>query len=217
MKDPLDLDRTTDIEEFLKNNKSQAVGYIRVSSIDQNTNRQLDGLSLDRVFIDKITGSTKERPQLQQMLDYVRYGDMVIVHSLDRLARNFDDLLAIIKELNQKGVSFKSLQENITINATGNNPIDVLILHIFGAIAQFNRSLIREAQREGIAKAKARGVYKGRKSVLTADTVAKIEALIKERNSSVENYKKLSNTDIAKQVGISKSTLYRYLGKRQMK
>lgn len=142
---------------------------------------------------------------------------MVIVHSLDRLARNFDDLLAIIKKLNQKGVSFKSLQENITINATGNNPIDVLILHIFGAIAQFNRSLIREAQREGIAKAKARGVYKGRKSVLTADTVAKIEALIKERNSSVENYKKLSNTDIAKQVGISKSTLYRYLGKRQMK
>lgn len=122
MKDPLDLDRTTDIEEFLKNNKSQAVGYIRVSSIDQNTDRQLDGLSLDRVFIDKITGSTKERPQLQQMLDYVRYGDMVIVHSLDRLARNFDDLLAIIKELNQKGVIFKSLQENITINATGNSP-----------------------------------------------------------------------------------------------
>lgn len=104
MKDPLDLDRTTDIEEFLKNNKSQAVGYIRVSSIDQNTDRQLDGLSLDRVFIDKITGSTKERPQLQQMLDYVRYGDTVIVHSLDRLARNFDDLLAIIKKLNQKAL-----------------------------------------------------------------------------------------------------------------
>lgn len=104
MKDPLDLDRTTDIEEFLKNNKSQAVGYIRVSSIDQNTDRQLDGLSLDRVFIDKITGSTKGRPQLQQMLDYVRYGDTVIVHSLDRLARNFDDLLAIIKKLNQKAL-----------------------------------------------------------------------------------------------------------------
>lgn len=104
MKDPLDLDRTTDIEEFLKNNKSQAVGYIRVSSIDQNTDRQLDGLSLDGVFIDKITGSTKERPQLQQMLDYVRYGDTVIVHSLDRLARNFDDLLAIIKKLNQKAL-----------------------------------------------------------------------------------------------------------------
>lgn len=104
MKDPLDQDRTTDIEEFLKNNKSQAVGYIRVSSIDQNTGRQLDGLSLDRVFIDKITGGTKERPQLQQMLDYVRYGDTVIVHSLDHLARNFDDLLVIIKKLNQKAL-----------------------------------------------------------------------------------------------------------------
>ncbi|OBX48341.1 recombinase family protein [Moraxella nonliquefaciens] len=215
MKDPLDLDRTTDIEEFLKNNKSQAVGYIRVSSIDQNTDRQLDGLSLDRVFIDKITGSTKERPQLQQMLDYVRYGDMVIVHSLDRLARNFDDLLAIIKELNQKGVSFKSLQENITINATGNNPIDVLILHIFGAIAQFNRSLIREAQREGIAKAKARGVYKGRKPSLTSEKQAVIERRLAQKEKDLQSYKAISYQSIADEVGVSLATLNRYLVKRK--
>ncbi len=215
MKDPLDLDRTTDIEEFLKNNKSQAVGYIRVSSIDQNTDRQLDGLSLDRVFIDKITGSTKERPQLQQMLDYVRYGDMVIVHSLDRLARNFDDLLAIIKELNQKGVSFKSLQENITINATGNNPIDVLILHIFGAIAQFNRSLIREAQREGIAKAKARGVYKGRKPSLTSEKQAVIERRLAQKEKDLQSYKAISYQSIADEVGFSLATLNRYLVKRK--
>lgn len=102
MKDPLGQDRTTDIEEFLKNNKSQAVGYIRVSSIDQNTDRQLDGLSLDRVFIDKITGSTKERPQLQQMLDYVRYGDMVIVHSLDHLAKYFRAYLPTINRCVKK-------------------------------------------------------------------------------------------------------------------
>lgn len=215
MKDPLDQDPTTDIEEFLKNNKSQAVGYIRVSSIDQNTDRQLDGLSLDRVFIDKITGSTKERPQLQQMLDYVRYGDMVIVHSLDRLARNFDDLLAIIKELNQKGVSFKSLQENITINATGNNPIDVLILHIFGAIAQFNRSLIREAQREGIAKAKARGVYKGRKPSLTSEKQAVIERRLAQKEKDLQSYKAISYQSIADEVGVSLATLNRYLKKRQ--
>jgi len=215
MKDPLDLDRTTDIEEFLKNNKSQAVGYIRVSSIDQNTDRQLDGLSLDRVFIDKITGSTKERPQLQQMLDYVRYGDMVIVHSLDRLARNFDDLLSIIKELNQKGVSFKSLQENITINATGNNPIDVLILHIFGAIAQFNRSLIREAQREGIAKAKARGVYKGRKPSLTSEKQAVIERRLAQKEKDLQSYKAISYQSIADEVGVSLATLNRYLVKRK--
>ena len=162
-----------------------------------------------------MTGSIKDRPQLKGMLDYVRYGDIVVVHSLDRLARNFDDLLAIIKELNQKGVTFQSLQENITINATGDNPIDTLILHIFGAISQFNRSLIREAQKEGIAKAKQRGVYKGRKSVLTPQVVAQIEELLAKRHASVENYKKLSNNDIARQVGISKSSLYRYLNKRK--
>lgn len=215
MTDPLDQNRTVDIEEFIKHHKSQAVGYVRVSSLDQNPDRQLDGVALDRIFIDKMTGSTKDRPQLKAMLDYVRYGDIVVVHSLDRLARNFDDLLAIIKELNQKGVTFQSLQENITINATGDNPIDTLILHIFGAISQFNRSLIREAQKEGIAKAKQRGVYKGRKSVLTPQVVAQIEELLAKRHASVENYKKLSNNDIARQVGISKSSLYRCLNKRK--
>ena len=215
MKDPLDQDHTTDIEEFLKNNKSQAVGYIRVSSIDQNTDRQLAGLALDRVFTDKMTGKSKDRPQLQAMLDYVRYGDMVIVHSLDRLARNFDDLLAIIKELNQKGVSFKSLQENITINATGNNPIDMLILHIFGAIAQFNRSLIREAQRESIAKAKARGVYKGRKPSLTSEKQAVIERRLAQKEKDLQSYKAISYQSIADEVGVSLATLNRYLVKRK--
>ena len=215
MKDPLNQDRTTDIEEFLKNNKSQAVGYVRVSSIDQNTDRQLAGLALDRVFTDKMTGKSKERPQLQAMLDYVRYGDMVIVHSLDRLARNFDDLLAIIKELNQKGVIFKSLQENITINATGNSPMDLLILHIFGAIAQFNRSLIREAQREGIAKAKARGVYKGRKPSLTCEKQAVIERRLAQKEKDLQSYKAISYQSIADEVGVSLATLNRYLVKRK--
>lgn len=214
MKDPFDDNRTIDIDE-LNTQKVQIVGYIRVSSTDQNTDRQLDGVALDRIFTDKMTGATKDRPQLKAMLDYVRYGDTVVVHSLDRLARNFDDLLIVINQLTKKGVTFKSLLENITINGTNTSPIDTLILHIFGAIAQFNRSLIREAQREGIAKAKKRGVYKGRKSVLTDENIAQIEALIKERNSSVENYKKLTNTDIAKKVGISKSTLYRYLDKNK--
>lgn len=216
MKDPLDQDRTIDIDE-LNIQKVQTIGYIRVSTIDQNTDRQLDGVALDRIFTDKMTGATKDRPQLKAMLDYVRYGDTVVVHSLDRLARNFDDLLAIINQLAKKGVTFKSLQENITINGINTSPIDTLILHIFGAIAQFNRSLIREAQQQGIAKAKQRGVYKGRKSVLTDENIAKIEALLAQRNSSVDEYKKISHTDIAKQVGISKSSLYRYLEKRKQK
>lgn len=214
MKDPLDNDRTLEID-YSMGNKAQIVGYIRVSSLDQNTERQLDGVALDRVFVDKMTGSTKDRPQLKAMLEYVRHGDVVVVHSLDRLARNFDDLLSIIKQLKQKGATFKSLQENLAINATSDNPIDTLILHIFGAIAQFNRSLIREAQREGIAKAKKRGVYKGRKSVLTPQVVAQIEELLTKRHASVENYKKISHNDIARQVGISKSSLYRYLDKRK--
>lgn len=214
MKDPLDQNRTVDIDEYTATQKVQTVGYIRVSSLDQNTDRQLDGIVLDKIFTDKMTGSTKERPQLTAMLDYVRYGDTVVVHSLDRLARNFDDLLTIIKRLTQKGVTFKSLQENIAINGTNTSPMDTLILHIFGAIAQFNRSLIREAQKEGIVKAKQKGVYKGRKSVLTQDTVAQIEHLLAKRNSSVDEYKKISHTDIARQVGISKSSLYRYLQTR---
>lgn len=214
MKDPLDQDRTIDIDE-LNIQKVQIIGYIRVSSIDQNIDRQLDGVALDRIFTDKMTGATKDRPQLKAMLDYVRYGDTVIVHSLDRLARNFDDLLNIIKELGTKGVTFKSLQENITINGTNTSPIDTLILHIFGAIAQFNRSLIREAQREGIAKAKQRGVYKGRKPSLTPEKQAIIEECLKDKEKNLESYKAISYQSIADEVGVSLATLNRYLKKRK--
>ncbi|OBX76248.1 hypothetical protein A9308_08925 [Moraxella atlantae] len=197
--------------------KGQSVGYIRVSSIDQNIERQLDGLNLDKVFIDKMTGSTKDRPELQHMIEYVRQGDTVYVHSLDRLARNFDNLLDIIKQLNKKGVIFKSLKENLTLDGLNNNPMDILILHIFGAIAEFNRSLIREAQREGIAKAKKRGVYKGRKSVLTPERIAIIEELLTQKESSIDEYKKISYQKIADTAGVSIATLNRYLNKRQKK
>lgn len=194
--------------------KYQVIGYVRVSTTEQNTDRQLDDVELDKLFIDKKTGTTKQRPELQKLLEYVRYGDTVIVHSLDRLARNFNDLLDIIKFFNDKGVIFKSLKENITIDGLNKNPIDMLILHIFGAIAEFNLSLTKEAQREGIEKAKAKGVYKGRKSILTDQKKAEIDALLEQRNSSVEQYKSISNVEIAKRVGISKATLYRYLAKK---
>lgn len=214
MKDPLDQDRTIDIDE-LNTQKVQTVGYIRVSTAEQNTDRQLDGIALDRIFTDKMTGSIKDRPQLQAMLDYVRYGDTVVVHSLDRLARSLEDLISIINQLNQKGVSFKSIKDNLTFDGVNNSPMDKFFLHILGAVSELERALIRERQKEGIEKAKKKGVYKGRKSVLTTDIIAQIENLLAERNSSVENYKTMSNTDIAKQVGISKSSLYRYLDKRE--
>ena len=193
----------------------QTVGYIRVSTAEQNTDRQLDGIALDRIFTDKMTGSIKDRPQLQAMLDYVRYGDTVVVHSLDRLARSLEDLISIIKKKKKKGVSFKSIKDNLTFDGVNNSPMDKFFLHILGAVSELERALIRERQKEGIEKAKKKGVYKGRKSVLTTDIIAQIESLLAERNSSVENYKTMSNTDIAKQVGISKSSLYRYLDKRE--
>lgn len=193
------------------NAKGQMIGYVRVSTTDQNTARQLDGLKLDKVFSDKQSGKDKDRPQLKAMIEYARSGDTVFVHSLDRLARNFDDLLAIIKELNAKGVTFKSQAENITIGGNGTNPMDTLILHIFGAIAQFNRSLILEAQREGIAKAKERGVYTGRKPSIDKEKAKQIDELLAQKNKDLDSYKSLSYQDIADKTGISLSTLNRYM------
>ncbi|MFB2539320.1 MULTISPECIES: recombinase family protein [unclassified Acinetobacter] len=213
MKDTED-DKTVDWVQSA-DSKCQIVGYVRVSSFEQNTERQLHGIKLDKVFEDKMTGTVKKRPELEKMLEYVRHGDTVIVHSLDRLARNFDDLLAIIKQLNTKGVVFKSIKENLSIDGTNKNPMDMLILHIFGAVAEFNHALIKENQRDGIARAKARGVYKGRKSVLNETTKQQIEELLEQRKNLPKKDKKaLNNIEIAKRVGISKSTLYRYLDEK---
>lgn len=214
MIDPND-NKTLDIVDFIDNlktsGKTQVVGYIRVSTEDQNIDRQLDGLNLDRIFIDKISGTTKERPELQRMIEYVHYGDTVVVHSLDRLARSLEDLISIINQLNQKGVIFRSYKDNLTFDGVNNSPMDRFLLHILGAVAELERAIIRERQKEGIAKAKKRGVYKGRKSLLTPETITKINQLIEQKNSSLDEYKNITHSYIAEQVGISLPTLYRYL------
>ena len=217
MKDPLDNDRTIDIDEHISKQKQkvQVVGYVRVSSTDQNTNRQLDGVALDRIFTDKMTGSTKDRPQLKAMLDYVRYGDTVVVHSLDRLARSLEDLISIINQLNQKGVSFKSIKDNLTFDGINNSPMDKFFLHILGAVSELERALIRERQKEGIAKAKARGVYKGRKPSLTPEKQAIIEEWLAQKEKDLESYKTISYQSIADEVGVSLATLNRYLKRRK--
>src|SRR5688572_8830040 len=147
---------------------SQRIGYIRVSTLDQNAERQLDGIHLNKVFTDKASGKDTNRPQLQVALNHIRTGDTLVVHSMDRLARNVEDMLRLVREMNGRGVSVQFGKENMSFTAGSDDPRSILMFTMLSAIAQFERSLIRERQREGIALAKAKGtVYKGRKPALS--------------------------------------------------
>ncbi|HDR9228635.1 TPA: recombinase family protein [Burkholderia vietnamiensis] len=178
------------------------VGYIRVSTIDQNTERQLDGVALDKVFTDKASGKDTHRPQLQAALDFVREGDTLIVHSMDRLARNTEDLLRMVRELTAKRVSVEFMKERLTFSGQSDDPMATLMMTMLGGFAQFERALIRERQKEGIAIAKEKGVYKGRKKALTPEQVAELH------KRAAEGQPKAT---IARDFGISRETLYQYL------
>ena len=179
----------------------QRVGYIRVSSAGQNPARQLDGAELDRVFTDTVSGKSATRPQLQAMLAFVRDGDTVIVHSMDRLARNLDDLRRLVRELTGRGVAVQFVKEQLTFTAE-DSPMATLLLSVLGAFAEFERALIRERQLEGIALAKARGAYKGRKPSLTPGQAEALRA----RAAAGE-----PKAGLAREFGISRQTLYSYL------
>lgn len=135
----------------------QKIGYIRVSSLDQNEQRQLDGVPVDKTFTDKASGKDTNRPKLQEAIEYVREGDTLIVHSMDRLARNLNDLRGMVEQLTTKGVIVQFIKENLTFKGD-DDAMQNLMLNIMGAFAEFERNLIRERQREGIALAKERGV-----------------------------------------------------------
>ncbi len=152
------------------------IGYIRVSSLDQNTERQLDGLALDKRFEDKASGKDTHRPQLKAALDYLRDGDVLVVHSIDRLARSLADLESIVKELTGRGVAVEFVKERLIFTGAGDDPMAVLMRQMLGSVAQFERAMIRERQREGIALAKAAGRYKGSKGKLTQEQVAALVA-----------------------------------------
>lgn len=179
----------------------QRVGYKRVSTIDQNPARQLEGIAVDRTFTDKVSGKNTDRPQLQEMLAYIREGDTVVVHSLDRLARNLVDLHDIVTTVTDKKASVIFVTENLTFTGD-DSPLSVLLLQVLGAFAQFQRMIIREAQREGIAIAKRNGVYKGRKKSLTTEDVA----IVLQRIGAGDH-----KTQIARDLGVSRKTLYEYL------
>ncbi len=183
-----------------KRRAGQLVGYLRVSSLDQKELRQLEGLTLDRRFTDKASGKDMHRPELVQLTSYVREGDTVVCHSMDRLARNLDDLRKIVLGLTDRGVHVRFEKENLTFTGE-DSPMSHLLLNVMGAFAQFERDLIRERQREGIALAKQReGAYPGRKHSLTT-------AQAKELKRRFGNELK---TKLAKEFGISRQTLYRY-------
>lgn len=185
--------------------KGQIVGYARVSSADKNLARQLEQLkskNIDKIFEDKASGANTNRPAFQQMMEYVREGDTIVVCSMDRLARNLTDLLNTTKELQAKGVSIHFLKESILLDASGNDAaMTKLLMSMLGAVAEFERSMIRERQREGIELAKKRGVYKGRKPT----DVAIIEKAREQINLGIPLAK------VAREIGIARSTLYRRL------
>ncbi|WP_019897429.1 recombinase family protein [Methylotenera mobilis] len=189
------------------NTKGHTLGYARVSSVEQDTARQLEALNqlgLDRLFEDKASGKDTNRPALKEAMLYARAGDTLVVHSLDRLARNLVDLLNIVEELNSRGVSVKFLKENLVFTTSEADPFSKLTLQMLGAFAQFERSLIRERQREGIALAKEAGAYLGRKHALSDEQVEELVSLDKANHG--KNRKALAD-----KFGISRTSLYRYL------
>jgi DNA invertase Pin-like site-specific DNA recombinase len=177
------------------------VGYVRVSTLDQRIDRQLDGVELDRVFTDTASGKDVVRPQLDALLAFVRDGDTVVVHSMDRLARNLDDLRRLVRALTGNGVRVQFVTENLTFTGE-DTAMATLLLSVMGAFAEFERALIRERQREGIAQARLRGAYRGRKRSLTSKQVADL----RRRALAGE-----SKTWLAKDFGISRETVYQYL------
>jgi len=177
------------------------IGYVRVSSCDQNISRQLEGVALDRVFVDKASGKDALRPELENLKQFARDGDTVIIHSMDRLARNLDDLRQIVRMLTGKGAKIQFVKESLTFSGD-DSPLANLLLSVMGAFAEFERSLIRERQLEGIALAKKRGAYHGRKRALSGADVSELLSRVAAGGKKAQ---------IARDFNISRETLYKYL------
>lgn len=180
------------------------IGYIRVSSLEQNPERQLEGIVLNKTFIDKASGKNTARPQLEAMLDYARDGDTIIIHSMDWLARNLDDLRKLVMQLTGQQIRVDFVKEGLTFTGE-DSPMSKLLLSVMGAFAEFERSLIKERQMEGIILAKKRGAYKGRKAVLSQEQVDEIKKRVAQGDKK---------SHIAHDFGISRETLYQYLRKQ---
>ncbi|MCX6557245.1 MAG: recombinase family protein [Candidatus Aminicenantes bacterium] len=179
----------------------QRIGYVRVSSFDQNPERQLENISVNKVFTDKASGKDTKRPELEALLSFAREGDTVVVHSMDRLARNLDDLRRLVQMLTKRGIRIEFVKEGLHFTGE-DSPMANLLLSVMGAFAEFERALIRERQREGIALAKKRGAYRGRKKALSPEQVA----ALRQRAAAGDQ-----KAALAREFGISRETLYQYL------
>jgi DNA invertase Pin-like site-specific DNA recombinase len=178
------------------------IGYARVSTQDQTLNLQNDALKqagCSKIFTDTISGATTERPGLQQALSYVRSGDILVVWRLDRLGRSLKHLIETITLLHDREIGFKSITENIDTTTSGGK----LIFHIFGALAEFERDIIRERTQAGLLAARARGKRGGRPKTLRDNKVAMAQALYNDKTNTIP--------DICKTLTISRATLYRYI------
>ena len=179
----------------------QRIGYVRVSTFEQNAQRQLDEIPVDRLFIDQASGKDTKRPQLETMLAFVCEGDTVVVHSMDRLARNLDDLRRLVQQLTRRAIRIEFVKEGLTFTGE-DSPMAHLMLSVMGAFAEFERSLLRERQREGIVLAKQRGAYRGRKPSLSAAQITDLRRRIAAGERKAQ---------VARELGVSRETVYQYL------
>ena len=178
------------------------VGYARVSTQDQDPALQLDALKAagcEKVFTEKASGAQRERPQLQAALDYMREGDTLVIWKLDRLARSLKQLIETVEGLATRGIGLRSLTEAIDTTTSGGK----LIFHIFGALAEFERGVIRERTRAGLDAARARGRTGGRPPALSPDDLAAAKAMLRDPDITVEQ--------VARRLGVVPSTLYRHI------
>jgi DNA invertase Pin-like site-specific DNA recombinase len=178
------------------------VGYARVSTGEQNLDLQIDALKsahCDEIFTDEISGAKSERPGLSEALAFLRDGDTLVVWKLDRFGRSLKDLVLKVEELKQRGIYFVSLTENIDTTS----PTGKLQFHIFSALAEFERDIIRERTMAGLRSARARGRFGGRPKTMTDEKLDRASKLMKSSDCSI--------TEICEMVGMSRSSLYRYL------
>ncbi len=179
---------------------SENIGYIRVSSEGQNTDRQLDSIALDKRFIDKISGASKDRPQLNACIAYIRTGDTLHIHSIDRLARSLRDLQELVDGLVQRGITIIFHTERLTFT-NEENPVSTMMLQMLGMIAQFERTLTKKRQAEGISIAKQKGKHLGRPTIDYA-----------RRDEAIELSKAGNNiSQIARAMNLSRASIYKLL------